>query len=83
MAISLAGGAKQWISIACKKPITVSATKLREHCLAFLAHDVSACHVVHRGQNAIGAAEEENPSSKRKDQLLTIYQTSPVRHLQC
>jgi hypothetical protein len=66
--ISLTGGAKKWICIPCKKPITGSATKLRAHLLGTPGCGVAACpNVSEDAKNAIRAAEQENPSNKRKE----------------
>ena len=66
--ISVTGGAKKWICIPCKKPITGSATKLRAHLLGTPGLGVAACpDVSEDAKNAIRAAEQENPSNKRKE----------------
>ena len=66
--ISLTGGAKKWIYIPCKKPITGSATKLRAHFFGTSGLGVAACpDVIEDAKNAIRAAEQENPSNKRKE----------------
>ena len=66
--ISFSGGAKKWICIPCKKPITGSATKLRARLLGTCGCGVAACpNVSEDAKNAIREAEQENPSNKRKE----------------
>ena len=66
--ISLTGGAKKWICIPYKKPITGSATKLRAHLLGTPGLGVAACpDISEDAKNAIRAAEQENSSNKRKE----------------
>ena len=63
--ISLTWGAKKWICIPCKKPITALAIKLRARLLGTSGCGVAACPNVSKdAKNTIRAAEEKNFSKQ-------------------
>lgn len=75
--VSLRGGAKKWLCIACNKIITGSATKLRAHILGIGGHNVAACSEASEdAQNAIRAVEQEHPANTGKAPASSFVRSS-------
>ena len=70
--VSLTRGARKWICIPCKKPITDSATNLRAHLLGSPGCGVFACPIVNEDADLLGITLCREQTSQQGPDALSL-----------